>query len=81
MKKIRKDQYPKNEIKIETLSTYSLCRWAALKEAVDVIGEKCDEKKIDFDTFRDLKPLNILNYVDHVTDVLYDKVTKANEKV
>ena len=80
MKKPKKNLHPNNKIKIETLSNYELCRWAALKEAVDVIGEKCDEKNIDFDTFRNLKPLNILNYVDTMTDILFEKVTKTYEK-
>tara|TARA_R110000868_G_scaffold40267_3_gene139158 strand:- start:2046 stop:2288 length:243 start_codon:yes stop_codon:yes gene_type:complete len=76
-----KQQTPDNKNVLEGLSTYSLCRWAALKEAVDVIGDKCDERKIDFNTFNDIKPLNILNYVDSVTDVLYDRATKEYEKV
>ena len=56
------------------MTTYELCRWAALKDAVDIIAEKCEEKKLDFDTF-DLKPLDILKFVDSLTDDLYNKVT------
>lgn len=68
------DSFPKNIIKIEDMTTYELCRWAALKDAVDIIAEKCEEKKLDFDTF-DLKPLDILKFVDSLTDDLYNKVT------
>ena len=57
----------------EQIDLYSLCRWVSLKEAVDIVGEKCDEKQIDFDTF-DLKPLELLKYVDSMTDDLYNKV-------
>lgn len=49
------------------MSLYELCRWASLKEAIDLVGEKCDERHLDFDTF-DLKPLDILKYVDSRTD-------------
>ena len=61
------------------MTAYELCRWAALKDAIDIIGEKCDEKKLNFDTF-DLEPLKIQKYVDSATDVLYHKVT-TNEQV
>ena len=79
MKNINSDQYPKCTVTIEGMSLYQLCRWAALKEAVDVIADKCEERNIDFEKFNDLKPLDILNYVDSITDVLYDKATKENE--
>ena len=77
--KTSNNQYPKRIVTLEGMSLYELCRWAALKEAVDIIGDKCEEKKIDFDKFSDLKPLDILNYVDSITDVLYDKATKTHE--
>lgn len=67
------NQYPKKSIIIEDMDTYSLCRWSALKDAIDIIADKCDEKKIDFDAY-DIKPLDILKYVDKATDDLYNKV-------
>lgn len=68
-----KNEYPKKTVTIDGMSNYELCRWAALKEAVDIIAEKCEDRKIDFETF-DLKPLDILKYVDTMTDDLYNKV-------
>lgn len=72
-KRSTKNEYPKSEVKIEGMSVYELCRWASLKDAIDIIAEKCEEKKIDFEDF-DLEPLKILKYVDSATDVLYNKV-------
>jgi hypothetical protein len=60
------------------MDLYSLCRWASLKEAIDLVGEKCEEKNIDFDTF-DLKPLDLLKYVETMTDELYNKVSQNKE--
>ena len=57
------------------MNLYSLCRWASLKDAIDIIGDKCDARKIDFYDF-DLKPLDLLKYVDSMTDELYNKVTQ-----
>lgn len=72
-------QYPKKFVTIDNMSSYELCRWAALKEAIDIIGDKCDEKKIDFNEF-DLKPLDLMKYVDTMTDTLYHKVLNAEKE-
>ncbi len=60
------------------MDLYTLCRWASLKEAVDIVGDKCEERNIDFDTF-DLKPLELLKYVDSMTDDLYNKVLQEEK--
>lgn len=69
--------YPKREITIDGMNLYELCRWASLKEAIDIVADKCEERKIDFATF-ELKPLDLLKYVDSMTDVFYNRV--LNEK-
>jgi hypothetical protein len=63
-----------SDVDITKYSLYELCRWAALEEAVNVIGEKCEERNINFDTV-ELKPLEILKYVDSATDKIYEKVS------
>jgi len=60
------------------MDLYTLCRWASLKEAVDIVGEKCEERNLNFDTF-DLKPLELLKYVDSMTDDLYNKVLQEEK--
>lgn len=74
-RKNKSKQYPKTTITLDGISLYSLCRWASLKEAVDIVADKCEEKKLNFDEF-DLKPLDLLKYVDVMTDQLYNKVTE-----
>jgi hypothetical protein len=76
MNKKSKQEYPKQEISIDDMSLYELCRWAALKDAIDIIGDKCEDKKIEFQSF-DLEPLKIQKYVDTATDILYNKVLEA----
>jgi len=71
--------YPKKTVTLDGIDLYTLCRWASLKEAVDIVADKCEEKKIDFNDF-DLKPLDLLKYVDNMTDTLYYKALNANEK-
>ncbi len=78
---LNNEKYPKKIITIENMNLYELCRWAALKEAVDIVADKCDEKRIDFETF-ELKPLDLLKYVESATDLLYNRVLDStNEKV
>ncbi len=67
------NEYPKKTITIDGMDLYTLCRWASLKEAIDIVGDKCDEKKIDFSSF-ELKPADLLKYVDSMTHSLYHKV-------
>jgi len=62
-----------SDVDISKLSLYELCRWTALEEAINVIGDKCDDRKIDFDKV-ELKPLDILKYIDTATDKIYEKV-------
>ena len=76
MKSIKKTkQFPKKSVTLDGMDLYSLCRWASLKDAIDLVGEKCEEKQIDFETF-DLKPLDLLKYVDSMTDDLYNKALR-----
>jgi hypothetical protein len=62
-----------SDVDITKMSTYELCRWSALEEAINVIGDKCDDRKVDFDKV-ELKPLDILKYIDIATDKIYEKV-------
>lgn len=72
--------YPKKTVTIDGMDLYTLCRWASLKEAIDLIGEKCDEKQLDFESF-DFKPLDLLKYVESMTDELYNKVSQNTENL
>lgn len=73
-------KYPKQTVTLDGMDLYTLCRWTALKEAIDIVGDKCDEKKINFNDF-DLKPLDLLKYVDVMTDSLYNKALEQHEQV
>ena len=67
-----------SEANIEKMSLYELCRWSALEEAVNLIGDKCEERNIDFDKIQ-LNPLDIMTYVDSQTDKIYEKVSTTVE--
>lgn len=60
---------------VEKMDLYTLCRWASLKDAIDLIGEKCEEKSIDFNDF-EMKPLDLLKYVDSMTDDIFHKASQ-----
>lgn len=60
---------------VNDMDLYTLCRWASLKDAIDIIGEKCEEKSIDFDSF-DIKPLDLLKYVDTMTDDIFHRASQ-----
>ena len=85
MKKTKKNN---NTVDIEKMSLYQLCRWTALEEAVNIIGDKCEDKGIPFESI-ELKPLDLMKYIDGATDKIYEKVsavvdissTSTNNKV
>ena len=60
---------------ISKMSVYQLCRWSALEEAVNIIGDKCDDRGMDFETV-ELKPLDILQYIEKATDNIYAKTLR-----
>lgn len=64
----------KSEVDINKMSLYELCRWSALEEAVNIIGDKCEDRGIDFEKIQ-LNPLDIMTYVDTATDKIYEKVS------
>jgi hypothetical protein len=72
-------EFPKKVVTLDGMSLYELCRWASLKDAVDIVADKCEEKNIDFSSF-DLKPLDLLKYVDSLTDDLFNKVTEQEKE-
>lgn len=67
-----------SEANIEKMSLYELCRWSALEEAVNIIGDKCEERGVDFEKIQ-LNPLDIMTYVDSQTDKIYEKVNTTIE--
>ena len=67
-----------SEVNLEEMSLYELCRWSALEEAVNIIGDKCEERGIDFEEIQ-LNPLDIMTYVDNQTDKIYEKVNTTIE--
>lgn len=65
-----------SNVDLEKMSLYELCRWSALEEAINIIGDKCEDRGVDFDTIQ-LNPLDIMQYVDSATDKIYEKTFSA----
>jgi hypothetical protein len=58
------------------LTSYEVARWYSLIDAVNIISEKCEDSGKDFDEI-ELKPLEILRYVDYMSDIVYSKLLKC----
>jgi hypothetical protein len=72
MKKIKSDI--KSNVDITKMSLYELCRWTALEEAVNIIGDKAEDRGVSFESI-DLKPLDLFKYIESATDKIYEKVS------
>jgi hypothetical protein len=57
---------------------YSLARWAALYESINMIADKAEERKISFEKV-ELKPLKILEYIDSTSDIIMRKLLKEKK--
>jgi hypothetical protein len=57
---------------INDMSAYELCRWAALIQAVNLVGDHCDDRKKDFEKI-DFKPIYLYDYIDQTADKIYAK--------
>ena len=66
----------KNTNKIKDLSLYEIARWYALIDAINIVSEKCDDRKVEFSTV-ELKPLELLRYVNVVSDTVYNKLSNG----
>ena len=66
----------KNTKKIKDLSLYEIARWYALIDAIKIVSEKCDDRKVEFSTV-ELKPLELLRYVNVVSDTVYNKLSNG----
>jgi hypothetical protein len=75
MKKTKQPEKVSN-VNIDKMSLYELCRWSALEEAINLIGDKCEDRGVDFESVQ-LNPLDIMTYVDSQTDKIYEKVSTA----
>ena len=60
-----------------SLTLYEAARWYSLIDAVNIVGDKCDDRKISFDTV-ELKPLELLKYVNVASDTIYNKLLNGN---
>jgi hypothetical protein len=73
MKKTKSD-IKGSVVDINKMSLYELCRWTALEEAVNIIGDKAEDRGLTFESV-ELKPLDLFKYIESATDKIYEKVS------
>lgn len=71
---MKKENNIKQPIDINKMSLYELCRWTALEEAVNIIGDKAEDRGIPFESI-ELKPLDLFKYIESASDKIYEKVS------
>lgn len=71
---MKKENNIKQSIDINKMSLYELCRWTALEEAVNIIGDKAEDRGVPFESI-ELKPLDLFKYIESASDKIYEKVS------
>lgn len=64
---------------IEDMSTFEQARWYALVEAVNIIGDECDERGKNFNKMK-ISPLDLEKYIENTCDIFARKIIEENEK-
>ena len=61
------------------MSLFEASRWEALTEAVNIIADECEERKINFNRVK-LEPIVLRKYVENTCDTIYQKIAKDRER-
>lgn len=70
------------ENKLDNMSVFEQARWYSLMEAVNLIGNTCDNKGIDFNKLK-ISPLDVQKYIESTCDIYARKIEdcEAKEKI
>lgn len=63
---------------VNEMSVSELSRWYALYEAVNLVGDECDERGINFETVN-LEPLPLRKYIEKTSDIFARKFMEEQE--
>ena len=75
------DEKKMNTRKLEDMKTFEQARWYALIEAINIIGDECDERGKKFEDIK-ISPLDIEKYIEGTCDIFARKIEeeKAREQ-
>lgn len=57
----------------------TLARWISLYEAINIIADKAEEKKIPFDNM--IKPLAVLKYMESTEHIIFKKILEEDYRI
>jgi hypothetical protein len=58
---------------VEDMSVFERARWHALIEAINIIGDACDEKGKNFNKMK-ISPLDLVKYIEGTCDKFAGKI-------
>jgi hypothetical protein len=65
--------------KLEDMGTFEQARWYSLMEAVNIIGDECEERGKDFNQLK-LSPLDLQKYIEGTCDIFARKIEEQNRE-
>lgn len=68
-----------NKTQSDEMSVYELSRWLCLVEAVNIIGDKCDQLQLNDKDGSWVKPIAIQKYVDERTEGMLFELTNQGK--
>lgn len=65
--------------KLEDMGVFEQARWYALMEAINIIGDTCDERGINFEKIK-MSPLDLQKYIEGTCDIFARKIEEEQKE-
>ena len=64
---------------VDKMSVFELSRWYALFEAINIIGDECDERRKNFKKIK-ISPLSLEKYIENTCDIFAKNIISIWKK-
>lgn len=71
--------YEKAGEMLDAMSNFEIARWQALMDAIEIVNEKCEDRKKDFNTI-DIKPKAIEKFIESTCDIYCRNIERQRQQ-
>lgn len=71
--------YEKAGEMLDAMPSFEIARWQALMDAIEILNEKCEDRKQDFNTL-DIKPKAVEKYIESTCDLYCRSIEQQRER-
>lgn len=64
---------------LDSMSNFEIARWQALMDAIEILNEKCEDKKQDFNKL-DIKPKAVEKFIESTCDIYCRNIERQRDQ-